>query len=282
MAKTKKTQGGKVKKKRWFPVFTIKEMGERFICELHTSDPQTLEGKTIVANLMNITGNPKNQNVNLKFEIYKINPEKGFAKPVSYNMVPSSIKRMIRRKKDRLDDSFTVVTADKVTVRIKPMVITQSKTKSSIKKNLRVNIKNYLVGLIQKTILIDLFEQIIFHKVQKSLKDGLKKTYPVSIAQIRVLEVVKVKKKAGFVEEKVEEVKVEEKVEEKKEEVKEEKAEEKKEEKKPAKKEEKKEEVKETEKKEEVKETEKEKPVKKKVAKKEEKKPAKKKATKES
>jgi len=220
MVKPKKTSAIKVKKKLWLSIYTVKEFGDRFICELRTSELKTLEGKILSLNLMNITGNPKHQNVNVKFRVETANPEKGFATPIGYYMIPSGVKRLIRRRRNRLDDSIVAKTSDKVLVRIKPLILTKSKAKGSVKKTIRKNVREYIIKFVENSTYFNLFDSIIIYKMQRSIRDAIKKIYPLSVAEIRVLEIIKEKgyEKAEIKPEEKKEVSTEEKKEEVKEE----------------------------------------------------------------
>lgn len=206
MAKAKKIESSKAKKKRWFPVYTSKDFGERFIGEIPALGPESLIKKTLKINLMNVTGNPKNQNTNLKFEITNIEAGRAYATPVSYVMIPSTLKRLIRRRKTRIDDSFTVLTADKKLIRVKPLILTNSLVTKSVHSALRTLLRNSLTELVSKTKYADLYDHIIGYQIQRTLRNILKKVHPLSICEIRSIELVREK---TF--EKKEEVKPEEK-----------------------------------------------------------------------
>ena len=62
----------KTKKKKWMPVYASKDFGEGFLGELLVSDVKNLEEKSLTINLMDITGNAKNQNVNIRFKVEKV------------------------------------------------------------------------------------------------------------------------------------------------------------------------------------------------------------------
>jgi len=180
----------KVKKKTWYPVFTNQAFGETFIGELPLTEPNLLLGRHIMPNLMNLTGNPKNQNINLKFKVEKVMGSKGIAYPVSYTMISSTIKRIVRRKKDKIDDSFICQTADGIKVKLKPLIVTRNQTANSVLTEIRKLVRTYLTTMTAGSNYITLFSDVLSYRVQKVLRDNVKKLYPLAVCEIRVLEVV--------------------------------------------------------------------------------------------
>jgi len=275
MAKPRKTKQIKVKKKRWFSIICPKSLGEKFIGETYLGEASEAVGRTITTNLMQVTGDIKSQSSSITFVISGVKDNKLTTDFVGYQFSPSSIKRFVRRRMTRVDDSIMLSTKENVKVRIKPILLTRSKVSKSVEYSLRKQLKEELTRIVKQTPFEELIHNILKHRIQKDLKDKLSKVYPVRTLEIRVLKKLGVSEKPIKVEEKKqpkEEVKEETKevVKEEKGTVEEKKPEVKKEEKKPeVKKEEK------TKVKEEKKETPKKKAVKKTETKKKEEKPKK-------
>ncbi len=264
-----------VKKKKWVPIVAPKLLGEKPIGESYLGEAQEALERTVKVNLMQVTGDIKSQSAAVRFRISEYKDHKLHTSLIGYNFLPSSIKRMVRRRMTRVDDSLVLSTKDNVQIRIKPMLLTRGKVSKLVEYKLRAALKEELTGFVTKTPYDELFLSVLKNRLQSELKSKFNKIHPVRAILIRVLEettqeVVRAKpKKPVAVEKKPEEPVVEEKKEEKAEEPKPEekkKEEEKKpaakelvkEEKKPAKKEEKK--PKKTEKKEKKTETKKAKP----------------------
>jgi len=190
MAKTIKKSSrasSKVKKKRWFTIVSPKILGEKPVGESYLVDPETSVGRTIKVNLMQVTGDVKNQNASVKFQISEAKENKLMTKIIGYNFSSSTIKRFVRRKMSRIDDSLVIRTKDDVLVRIKPFCLTRGKISRAVQYNMRASMKEELIGLIKETNYEDLFSNTLKYKIQKELKDKLSKVYPVRTLEIRVL-----------------------------------------------------------------------------------------------
>ena len=120
MAVKKKVVAKKVKRKRWYTVLAPALFGEKILGESYVAEPANLVGKFLSLNLMNVTGDPKKQNINAKFKVVKVADGKGHTELQSFNLLPSSVKRIVRRGRDKITDSFLCVTSDKRLVRVKP------------------------------------------------------------------------------------------------------------------------------------------------------------------
>lgn len=254
MAEEKAVKATKIKKKRWIQILSPALFRNELIGEIPVNDPKLLIERTITINLMGLTRDIKKQSTNVKFVITSIKGDKAVTDFYGYYLNPSSVKRLVRRGKEKTDLSITCKTSDNKKIRIKPIIIPYSKVKGSVASAFRRNATSYLSSYAAKTTFENIIKDSMTNKLQRELKAALKKVHPVRILEIAKLHIETEKKP---VEKKVkvevkEEVK-EKKQEEKKEEVKEEKPKEAKEKEEAPKKEEQKEETKKEEKKEEPK-----------------------------
>lgn len=220
-----KTKG----KKGWAKVVALKPFNEQFIGEAFVANEQDAIGRKINISLMNLTNDPKRQNININFEITKKHADGFGAEITGYSLVSSSIKRFIRRNCNRIDGSYLFKTADNKKVRIKPLILTRSLAKGSVLRAIRKAAREFLSDAIGKSTYEKFINDVLHYNVQKNLKSHIKKIYPLRICEIKVIKVEKERKSKGLEEkapEKKKKIKKEEKREEKKAEPKKEKEEE--------------------------------------------------------
>ena len=247
----KKEKATKIKKKNWHTILAPKIFRNVVLGETLIAESKSALNKTITQNLTNLTYDIKKQNVNIKFIVDKVEGNKAYTSIIGYSMIPASIKRLTRRRSKKIELSFVCTTSDNKKIRVKPLIFARSLTKGSVTSKLNKTIIEYLTRTISKMTFDNLINDLINHKLQSSLRERLKKIYPLRIVEIKSMEIEKEKKP-------LEEKKVE-KIEEKKE-IKEEKVEKKEEVKEKPKVEKKEEKVKEEEEKKEKKEEKKEEP----------------------
>lgn len=197
---SEKKASKKIKKKRWFLVLAPQIFGERVLGESYVMDPTSLVGKSLSVNLMNITGDPKKQNTNAKFEILKVADAKGITELQAFEAIPSSLRRIVRRDRDKITHSFLCITADKRIVRVKPLIITHSKTHNSAKSEIRKKAKEMFIKEIYNLSLENMFKSIITYDMQRRIKAVLSKIYPVKNFEMTFIGIEKKKRFAGFEE----------------------------------------------------------------------------------
>ncbi len=177
-------------KKKWFSIIAPSGFGNVEIGESLAFESGDLIGRSIISNLSSLGGQVRKQNVKIKFVVSEIIDNKGVTNTDSFSLVSSYVKRVARRGKTKIDDSFVIKLKD-VDVRIKPLVITMNKVKSSVRKELRRGIKEFLVEYCSKKKFDDVISSLVKSALQRDMKHRLKRIYPVSVAEIRVFEKVK-------------------------------------------------------------------------------------------
>lgn len=177
----------KLKKKQWYDIVAPQQFENQVIGETLVADPQAMLGKTLSHNLMNLSGDPKRQNVNIHFKVVKIEGNKGLTSIIGYQIVPSSVKRFVRRNSEKMDLSFACETADNVPLRVKPLVITKADVKGSTAARLRNTIVQFLIKTIKKMSYNDIMNDLILHKIQSLMRENLNKIYPLKVCEIRYL-----------------------------------------------------------------------------------------------
>ncbi len=180
-----------IKKKIWVPIVGPEWSQEQYIGETHVVEPKQALGKTVVASLASLTGDSQKQQANLKFVINKVSAEKLGTDVVAYILSPSSVKRLVRRSKKKMDDSFIAQSQDGKKVRLKYVLIAKGKAKGSVTAALRRQAREFLAKETSSQSLDSLFQALIQHRVQKGLSMALKKTYPLAVAELRWVELVK-------------------------------------------------------------------------------------------
>jgi len=179
-----------VRKKKWYPIIAPRLSNEA-IGETPAYDAKSLVGRAMNVNLMSLTNDPKKQNVNIRFLITSSDENTAVADPIGYYIVPSTLKRLMRRHSDRIDDSILCETADNIKVRVKTFSLARSLIKASIKTHIRKVARDFIAKYAKKNALMDLISDIVSYKIQGELKEILKKIYPLRTLEVRAVEIVK-------------------------------------------------------------------------------------------
>ena len=120
----------------------------------------------------------------------KLQGEELLAIPKELNLLPYYLKRMVRRGTNYIEDSFSTECKN-AEIRLKPFLVTRRKVSRAVRKALRNKAKEELIEWAKDKNTEILFEDILKNKIQRELSTKLKKIYPLSSCEIRVIKVEK-------------------------------------------------------------------------------------------
>jgi len=225
LKKAKSRSVTKVKKKHWFYIIAPKAFNERILGKSIVPTANSLIGKAVRTNLMELTGDMKKQSSVITFKIINIRDNKAVTRIEKYELMPAAVKRLVRRNKDKIDWSLVLKTRDNVNLRVKPLIMTLNKTKKSVRTAIIKKTEQILKDYFSKNNFVIIVRDIISFKLQSTSKRQLYTLSPVRLFEIKFLGRVIDKKNKQQEDEEVEteietkeETKVETKVGEKKEE----------------------------------------------------------------
>ncbi len=185
----------KIARKEWYPIIAPKLFQNAVLGETYVYEPQEMIGKGVVSNLMGLTNDIKRQNINILFRINSVDNGKALTDIIGYNMINSSIKRLVRRNVEKIDMSFSCKTSDSKTLQVKPLLIARAATKGSIAAKIRRIAKDSLIRYISSVTYDTFVNDLVSHKVQTSLRSELNKVYPLRICEIRYMGIVDLERK---------------------------------------------------------------------------------------
>jgi small subunit ribosomal protein S3Ae len=198
MVKAKRSRGSSSipswKKKRWFQLIAPKMFNNQTLGETLVAEPDKMMKKPIKVSMMSLTGDMKKQHITIKFEVTNIVESKAHTRVVGYEFGPASIKRLVRRRRKRVDDSYLCNTKDNIKVRIKPFFVTRAETNKSVMTSMRKLSKVFIEKFAVERKCDDLIYDIIDYRLQKELRKILGKVYPLRSCEIRSFSIVKEKK----------------------------------------------------------------------------------------
>ncbi len=192
MSKTevkKKVSRIKSTKKAWYRIVAPKLFAQKEMGEVYLATPEVAVGRALKVNLREITGNIKDQNAYMCFEVVSVNGSTLETKVIGYELTTSYVKRMVRKNCDRMDDYFVVVTKDGVKLVIKTFMLTTYRTHRSVQVQLRSMLQKGLREEVSKSEFELLILNMVASKIQYGLKKKLSKIYPLKECVIRVLQV---------------------------------------------------------------------------------------------
>jgi len=122
--------------------------------------------------------------------LIKIEGDKAIAVPREIRIMPYFIKRITRKGTDFVEDSFSAKCKN-AQLKIKPFLITRRKVSRAVRKALRNKAKEEIINCIKDKTYEEIFDDLLNNRIQKPLSLILKRIYPLSFCEIRVLKVEK-------------------------------------------------------------------------------------------
>ena len=150
---------------------------------LQAYELKELDGKFIKYDLTRIL---KGKSMIIQLKV-KVEDDKAIATPRKIRLMPYYLKRMVRKGTNYVEDSFSVNCKD-FELRIKPFLITRRKVSRAVRKALREKARQELTEYVKDKDIETIFQDLLGNQIQKPLSLKLKKIYPLSLCEIRVLE----------------------------------------------------------------------------------------------
>lgn len=183
-------KGLTVKKKKWVQIIAPKVFNEQVLGESYVSSVDNLVGRSLSVSLMQLTGEPQKQSVHVHFRITGAKEGKASAEVTAFKMLPSAAKKLVRRKRTKLADSFIVETKDKKLVRIKPLATTRGRVTSSLESALRKIMRSYIALAVSKLDAEGFVRLVVQKKFQSGMAKQMKKIHPMGPCVVRQFEFV--------------------------------------------------------------------------------------------
>lgn len=154
--------------------------------QLQAFDIEDLNGRIISYDLTRIL---RGKSMTLQ-AVIEVKDGKATAIPREIKLMPYYLRRMVRKGTNYVEDSFSVDCKD-AKIRIKPFLVTRRKVSRKVRKALREKSKQELTEYIKTKKAEVIFDDILKNQLQKILSLKLKKIYPLSTCEIRILKIEK-------------------------------------------------------------------------------------------
>ena len=154
--------------------------------QLLAYDMSELNNKFIRYDLTRIL---RGKSILVQFKV-SVKDNQAIAVPRGILLMPYFLRRMIRKGTDYVEDSFTAECRDAI-LKIKPFLLTRRKVSKRVRRGLREKAQEEIKRYIKDKTAGRIFEEILKNKMQKELSLLLKKIYPLSLCEIKSLEIEK-------------------------------------------------------------------------------------------
>lgn len=190
MAVSTKAADLKIRRKKWVQIISP-FFNEQTIGETYVFDTKGALNKNIKINLMYLIGDPRKQNIDMEFLTDKMKGDTAvLAKVVGYIVQEPSLRKLVRRGKTKIQDSFKCYTADKTPIVIKIFCIAKSMIMNSLSTKIRQTIRQLVVNKVAATDYENFMAMVVQGNMVRELKSIVDKVYPIKILEFKEVHVV--------------------------------------------------------------------------------------------
>jgi len=188
--KKKVTKAAKIKKKKWVQVLAPKIFNNVLLGETNVTEDEQVLTKSVKLNLGTVTNDMRKQGFLVRFDIVKLKEGKAHTALTGIAMTPSGMKRLIRRGRSKVEDSFLARLKDGEVVRVKPVVVTINSASKAAQTSIRLAVREKVKDILGKSTLDSFVNEVLQNKIQKLLKEVANKSHPTRTADIKAIQLL--------------------------------------------------------------------------------------------
>jgi len=176
-------QKDKWKTKRWYKIraprqpWHFKQIGETI-----AEEDELLIGRMYEITQQEVDGNFSKMNVKLKFRVTEIVGQDAITEFAGHEVLKDHVRRQIRRYRGKVDDVIDAVTDDGYYIRIKPLLITQQRCKTSKKQAIRASVKQLILQTAASSTWMQVQQKILDGSMEEEILGVARKI--VSIREV--------------------------------------------------------------------------------------------------
>lgn len=196
------------KKKQWINVVAPAMFGGQIIGQAPVYEAEKLLGRKLKVNLMLLTNDIKKQTKFVRLQISEIKNNEAQCIALGYEMSPIALKKVTRRNKNKVNQSFAMLSKDGLKIRIKTHMITQFKTTDVKLKQLQFVLLNEIFEFVTVKKYSEIFSEFLNEQFQMKLRLKLDKIFPLKSFFIYHLSVDSGKKTVPITKAEISKIKV--------------------------------------------------------------------------
>ena len=177
--------------KNWYNILAPTLFDNVIVAETLAGEPNSLIGRVTQASLQDITNDFRKAHIKLFFKISNIEGENAHTVFHGHSLTSDYLRRMVRRRRSRIDGVYDVETRDGARIRAKPFAITDRRIQNSQKRLIRGAMKNTLATVAKQKTLNSFLKDSFEGKLGTEIYKHCKNLYPVRRVEIYKTEVLR-------------------------------------------------------------------------------------------
>jgi len=181
----------KWKGKDWFSILAPAELGAKMLGQTPTTDPKTIMGRNIAIGVSDLVGDRSKYYMKINLRINKIEGKTALTVFNGFECIRERLMRMVRKRNQKVEGVFDVMTKDSWFLRVKPVTILNGNTTAAVQNKMRIFMREFLNDFSKNNKMSDILKKIISTELQMRIKREGSKIYPVRFSEIARIKVLK-------------------------------------------------------------------------------------------
>lgn len=176
--------------KNWYQVLAPAEFNRANIGETLADEPEKMIGRIMESTLGDITGDWAKQNTKILFRIEEIGGNSAYTSFIGHEMTRDYIRSLVKRRTTKIDANIVVTTKDGYKLRLKPLVFTVKRAKTSQIESIRKIMVAVIMNRSKELTFNELVSDVVSGKVSAEIYKATKNIYPLRRAEVAKSEIV--------------------------------------------------------------------------------------------
>ncbi len=179
------------KAKNWYQILAPSLFNNVPVAETLAESPESLIGRVTEVSLQDLTNDFRKSHIKLRFAVDKVEQNTAHSQLKGTLLTSDYLRRMIRRRKSRVDGVFDIETRDGALLRVKPFAIAEKRIQSSQKKLIRNVMKDVISKEGKAKTLNSFIRDCLEGKIGSEIYKNCKIFYPVKRIEVNKTEIIR-------------------------------------------------------------------------------------------
>ena len=176
--------------KNWYQILAPAEFNRANIGETLADEPGKLIGRIIEATLGDITGDWTKQNTKMIFRIEEVGGNSAYTSFLGHELTKDYMRSLVKRRTTKIDANLVVTTKDGFKLRLKPLVFTVKRARTSQIESIRKIMVATVIARSKELTFNELVADTVNGKVSAEIYKATKNIYPLRRAEVAKSEVI--------------------------------------------------------------------------------------------
>jgi small subunit ribosomal protein S3Ae len=176
--------------KSWYNIIAPPAFDGVTIADTMTDNPDNLINRVTGVSLQDLTNDFRKSHIILFFKINKVEEDKAHTQFSGHTLTSDYLRRMIRRRRSKIEGVYDVNTRDGAVIRVKPFATTDKRIQNSQRKVVRDAMKKTINDQAKDSTLSEFLKNILDGRMGSEIYKNCKKLYPVKRIEIHKTEVI--------------------------------------------------------------------------------------------